>query len=381
VRSLEERVALLRRHVPGLWEPGRVLYVGAAPKRFQLGAELIEAGHQVTILEAWEPYAELYRARGFEVIGGDVRTWVPVLTGTTTGYDVAVWWHGPEHVRFEEVGPALARLEAAADLVVIGCPWGNFPQEMVDGNPYQEHRCALYPEDLRRWGYRVAAQGMRDARGQGYLVGWKDSRFRGNDGVVRAVVIAFNEERLLPGCLESVHGQVDEIVVVDGAYAQFPHTVPWSTDKTRQIAEAYGCRWIGCETAWPGQVEKRSAYLVGQEGDWYVHVDADERLCGVLPELVDGRHYALRVASRTGHESWSPRIWQHKGHMRYEGSHNALWSDGELVHLRGVTHVPAEECRLLHLAGLREPERQRDKAMYYAWQKPAERPYRRAHGI
>lgn len=371
---LNRRLELVRRYVPELWaRPGRVLYVGAAPRRFQLGPELIEAGHEVTILEAWEPYAELYRARGLRVISGDVRTWEPER------YDAAVWWHGPEHVRFEEVGPALARLEQAAELVVIGCPWGEFPQEMVDGNPYQEHRCALYAEDLRQWGYRVATCGVRDRRAQGYLVGWKQGGHGGPP--VRAVVNAYQEERMLPGCLESVAGQVDEIVVVDGAYAQFPHEVPWSTDRTRQIAEAYGARWIGCEEAWADQVVKRTAYLVGQEGDWYLHIDADERLMGVLPVLENGRHYALRVASRMGYESWSPRIWQHRGVMWYEGSHNALWSDGELVHLRGVTRVPAEECRLLHLAGLREPERQRDKARYYAWQKPAERPYRRAHGI
>jgi glycosyltransferase involved in cell wall biosynthesis len=200
--------------------------------------------------------------------------------------------------------------------------------------------------------------------------------------VIRAVIIAYNEARMLPGCLESVHSQVDEIVVVDGAYRRFPHTVPYSTDKTRQIAEAYGARWIECPPdGWERQYHKRTAYLVGAEGDWYLHIDADERLVGTLPELVDGNIYALLIQNRAGVPGWCPRIFQHRGHMRYEGSHNALWSDDRLVHLAGAIKVPPDDCRLLHLAHLRRAERQRDKVNYYAWQKPAEQSYRRRHGI
>jgi len=379
---LRERIDLLKRYVPGLFEPGRLLYVGASPARFEVGPELAEVGHKITLLEVHEPYAEHYRRQPGMVqyvIQGDVRT---AQLGAC--YDVAFWWHGPEHVPFEDVGLALARLEYHSKLVVVGCPWGEFPQESIDGNPHQAHQCALYPEDFRRWGYQVATCGQRDVRGQGYLIAWREVK----PGPLRlpktiACVIAYQEERMLPGCLESVAGQVDEIVVVDGAYARFPHEVPYSTDKTVEIALAYGARVIDCPEGkpWPNQVVKRTAYLVGEEGDWYLHIDADERLVGVLPVPQNGMHYAFHIFSRGGVASWSPRLWQHRGRMRYVGAHNALWSDDRLIHRKGATFVDPLLCRFAHLARYREVERQLDKREYYKWQKPHERAYRASLGI
>lgn len=378
-----ERLELLRRRIPELWErPGRLLYVGAAPGRFRCGRELAEVGHKIVLLEIWEPYAALYREDPViaEVIVGDVRE------VALDDYDVVFWWHGPEHVERGKVGRTLARLEARAGLVVVGCPWGRYEQGVVDGNPYQVHRSALYLQDFRRWGYRVVGVGRRDMRGKGFVVAWKE-RERPLPRVI-ACVIAFNEERMLPGCLESLQGQVDRIVVVDGAFAHFPYEEPTSVDATREIAQAYGAEWIDCPDdedgyprAWQTQVEKRSAYLIGEEGDWYLHVDADERLIGMLPVPEDGEHYAFLINTRDGRASWVIRLFQHRGRMRYEGSHNAVWSDERLVHLAGAVRVGAEECRLVHLSHLRDEERQLAKRRYYGWQKPAERVYRRAHSI
>lgn len=374
---IERRLAVLRQHLPELWEPGTLLYIGASARRFQCGPELAEAGRELTLLEIWPPYVELYQEHTAvkHAIQGDVRQ-VEAGMLPHPHYDVAFWWHGPEHVAEAELPPTLARLEALSDLVVLSCPWGEQPQGMSDGNPHQAHLTALYPEDLRWLGYRVATVGP-----SGSLIAWKWPAH--SQPRVIGVVIAFNEEQMLPGCLDSLQGQVDQVVVVDGAYARFPHEVPWSTDATREIAWCYGAEWIPCPDGqpWPTQVEKRTAYLVGQEGDWYLYLDADERLQGVLPWPEDGQHYAFRINNRTGSEVWSPRLFQHRGHMRYHGSHNALWSDDRLINLPGAVQVPAEQCRLVHLAVLREMGRQLDKRRYYAWQKPAERPYRRAHGI
>jgi len=381
---LEERLALLRQHVPGLWDgQGRsLLYVGAAPGRFECGRELARAGYELTVLEAWAEYARAYEEHPLvaRVIEGDVRE-----ISLAEHYDVAFWWHGPEHVERGEVLPTLRKLEQVADLVVIGCPWGRYEQGAVDGNPYQAHRCALYPAEFRRWGYRVVVSGQRDRRGSS-IIAWKQ---RGVElPEVIAVIAAFQEEAMLAGCLESLQGQVSRIVVVDGAYAHFPCEVPVSTDATREIALAYGAEWIlppedaqGEPVAWADQMAKRSAYLIGDEGDWYFHIDADERLVGCLPVPEDGQHYALQIFTRELHNTWVPRLWQHRGWMRYEGSHNALWSDDRLIHMKGSVRVDPSDCRFLHLAHLRHEDRQRDKGKYYAWKRPAEMGYRRAHQI
>ena len=49
-----------------------------------------------------------------------------------------------------------------------------------------------------------------------------------------AVIITFNEEKNIGRCLESLKDVVDEIVVVDS----------YSSDRTREIAEAYGVVFI-----------------------------------------------------------------------------------------------------------------------------------------
>ena len=267
--------------------------------------------HRLTVLERWEPSANCFRdTPGVRrVICEDVRN-VDGLGLEDEFYHYAFWWHGPEHLPFEDVGRTLAQLERLAKFVIVGCPWGVSPQEAKGGNPYQEHLSSLYPGDFRRWGYRVLQVGQRDGGHGNYLMAWKW------EGMplprTLGVVIAFNEGDMLAGCLESIEGQVDRIVVVDGAYAHFPHESPESTDDTRAIAEAYGAEWIPCPDgqAWPTQVDKRTAYLVGEEGDWYLHIDADERLQGVLPLPRPGEHYAFRIMTRACYESWVGRDLQ-----------------------------------------------------------------------
>lgn len=205
---------------------------------------------------------------------------------------------------------------------------------------------------------------------------------------LRACVIAYNEEQMLPGCLESLQRPfVDEIVVVDGAYADFPHRAASSDDATREIAETYGVLWIPApergsrRRCWRDEVEKRNAYLIGNEGDWYFQIDADERLLGELPDLEHGRVYALRIQRRGGGWSWVPRIFQHLGHTRYYGAHHHLWRDETLIWHEDWVRVAREQAYLLHLSHLRSVERQRAKRAWLPGKRRREQDYRRAQGI
>ena len=85
-----------------------------------------------------------------------------------------------------------------------------------------------------------------------------------------AIIIAKNEERDLPACLDSLHGLADEIVLVDGL----------STDRTREIASAAGARVSTRE--WDGYGPQKQFALEQAKGDWVLNVDADER---VTPSL------------------------------------------------------------------------------------------------
>lgn len=88
------------------------------------------------------------------------------------------------------------------------------------------------------------------------------------------IIIAKNEERDLPGCLDSVKGLADEIVLVDGR----------STDRTREIARAAGAKVF--EKDWEGYGPQKQHALEQASGDWVLNLDADERLSPALAEEI-----------------------------------------------------------------------------------------------
>lgn len=92
---------------------------------------------------------------------------------------------------------------------------------------------------------------------------------------VSLCLIAKDEERLLPGCLESVRGVADEIVLVDTG----------STDRTREVARAAGAKVL--ERPWDDDfAAPRNLAAAHATGDWILPLDADERLApGAGPAL------------------------------------------------------------------------------------------------
>ncbi len=94
-------------------------------------------------------------------------------------------------------------------------------------------------------------------------------------------MIVRDEAQLLPGCLESVRGAVDEIVAVDTG----------SSDATPEIVRAHGGLLL--RHAWREDFSAaRNVSLDAATGDWILWMDADERLRpeehGRLRRLVEG---------------------------------------------------------------------------------------------
>lgn len=92
--------------------------------------------------------------------------------------------------------------------------------------------------------------------------------------LLSACLIVKDEEALLPACLESLAGVVDEIVVYDTG----------STDRTVEIARAAGARVV--EGYWDDDFARaRNASLAECQGSWVLHIDADETFAGDVPAL------------------------------------------------------------------------------------------------
>jgi tetratricopeptide (TPR) repeat protein len=144
-------------------------------------------------------------------------------------------------------------------------------------------------------------------------------------------LIARDEEAMLPDCLASVRGAVDEVVLVDTG----------SRDRTAALARAAGARVL--EWAWRDDfAAARNEALAGATGDWILQLDCDERLgpgagaalraevrrkgppFGLLPlhdaarldappaEVIAGR-------ARLGEPMWLPRLLRRLPDLRWDG--------------------------------------------------------------
>lgn len=85
---------------------------------------------------------------------------------------------------------------------------------------------------------------------------------------ISLIVLTYNEDVNLEKCLKSVEGLVSEIIIVDSG----------STDKTKEIAEKYGAKFIFHKFI--NQAESFNWTLDNVEigGEWVLRLDADEEL-------------------------------------------------------------------------------------------------------
>src|SRR5262245_46271670 len=86
---------------------------------------------------------------------------------------------------------------------------------------------------------------------------------------ISATIIALNEERDLPRCLESLKF-CDEIIPVDSG----------SADRTQEVARRFGARVV--DEPWRGYGAQKNFAQSLAKSDWVLNVDADEV---ITPEL------------------------------------------------------------------------------------------------
>lgn len=80
-------------------------------------------------------------------------------------------------------------------------------------------------------------------------------------------IIAKNEEKFLPDCLDSIKTVANEIILVDTG----------SSDRTVEIAKSYNCKVFNFP--WQNDFSKaRNFALEKAQSDWILSIDADERL-------------------------------------------------------------------------------------------------------
>ncbi|MCC6383997.1 MAG: glycosyltransferase family 2 protein [Bacteroidia bacterium] len=91
---------------------------------------------------------------------------------------------------------------------------------------------------------------------------------------ISAVIIAFNEEKKIANCIESLLKVCDEIVVVDS----------FSTDGTAEIAESLGAKVI--KHPFENYIEQKNFALDCLSYEWALSLDADEVLSSQLQNSI-----------------------------------------------------------------------------------------------
>jgi len=189
--------------------------------------------------------------------------------------------------------------------------------------------------------------------------------------MLRLVLVSYNDYPLIVRCIESVPW-VDEIVAVDGRYIDYPLGPMQSNDGTLEYLESIDKVEV-IRAAGLQEIDKRNKYLVGEIGDWYLHLDADEEWVGGPPVIdpeVDAyiidfhRPYPIRKMDRV-------RLFKHIKGLHYAKKHYWLHdSNGVTFALlqqvgRAYRGARLEGVHIDHHELERSPERQRDRKIYY----------------
>lgn len=141
------------------------------------------------------------------------------------------------------------------------------------------------------------------------------------------VIIAFNEEKNIARCLDSVKEVADDVVVIDS----------FSKDKTKEICLAKGARIV--EHAFEGHIQQKNWAITQAKYPHILSLDADEALDNILKNSIlnikqhwqhDG-YYMNRLTNYCGHWvrhcGWYPdkklRLWDsRKGEWRGTNPHD-----------------------------------------------------------
>ena len=138
---------------------------------------------------------------------------------------------------------------------------------------------------------------------------------------ISACIISYNEEKKIEGCLKSLEGVVDEIIVVDSL----------STDRTIEITKKYTDKIFN--QSFLGHIEQKNLAITKASHDWILSLDCDEQLTDELKEsilkvkknLEDADAY--RMARKTFYVyRWLNHCWYPDHKVRLFNKNTAHWA-------------------------------------------------------
>lgn len=172
-----------------------------------------------------------------------------------------------------------------------------------------------------------------------------------------ACMIVKNEEEMLPRCLESIQGTVDELIVVDTG----------STDRTMEIARSFGAKIY--EHPWQNDFSLHRNQSIGYAtGDWILIIDADERL--VLDRTPEELKRFLNQIPKK-FDAVAMEIWDYEQERLTMKANTTRFFRNGKVEYKGIIHNQASTkeaiagmlnfCRIYHYGYGLSPEKMKAK--------------------
>lgn len=143
---------------------------------------------------------------------------------------------------------------------------------------------------------------------------------------ISVCIIAYNEEAKIAGCLDSVIFFDDVVVLIDSK----------TTDKTAQLARAFGCRVFSED--WKGDGPQKQSAIDKSKNNWVLLLDADERLASdslrIIKDLFPGENQ-VEAYSFKRRSYISNRIISHSG---WWPDRVTRLFDKKICRMKGITH-------------------------------------------
>lgn len=145
------------------------------------------------------------------------------------------------------------------------------------------------------------------------------------------IINVFNEAQHIKKCIESIHEVADEVWVFDGAYKNYPHEAPISTDGTLNIVKKFSkVKLYVRGAAWNSQIQKRTAmFKDGKEGDYFFKLDGDEYVTNpeIIRDYLDGDvGWAWTISNLYAEPTMITRIFKWQEGLHYAGRHHWLYN-------------------------------------------------------
>lgn len=181
-------------------------------------------------------------------------------------------------------------------------------------------------------------------------------------------MIVKNEEEFLPGCLKSVQGIVDEIIIVDTG----------STDSSIEIGKGFGAKVISHK--WNNSfAEARNISLENAKGEWILILDADETLESIDRTIIHNYIkesnvdiFSLELINYYGDKRDENRIYTmaqsrlFKNHLgfKFENSiHETINLNDVNIDVHNIQHLPIKIHHFGYLTQVTEKKKKNERNM------------------